>query len=97
MRYYFLRLLSVTKRALGYLMSQIAKAYNRLGETINAGIIKEEAKIEQLKQRNIDRAKQAVVDAARVVLEAEKNVDVVATKESDKAHKKLVKLNTKVQ
>lgn len=97
MRYYFLRLLSVTKRALGYLMSQIAKAYNYLGTAISAGIAKEEQKIEDLKQRKINRAKEMVVIAAQVVLKAEAEVSEVEKTEQVKAHNKLVKLNTKVQ
>lgn len=97
MRYYFLRLLSLLKRALGYLMTKTAAAYNKLGAFIASGIVKEEAKIEDLKQRNINKAKQDVVVAAQRVIELEQNVGAVAAKETEKADNKLFKLKTKVQ
>lgn len=97
MRYYILRMLSLLKLALGELMSKIASIYNKLGNIISEGVLLEEQKIKELQQKNVDKAKELVVVAAKVVLEAEKNVSVVEEKEAIKAHDKLVKLNTKVQ
>lgn len=97
MRYYFLRLLSLLKRALGYLTTKIAQLYNYLGNVITTGIEKETQKIEDLKQRNINKAKQDVVNAALRVIELESNVDNVISREEDKAFSKTVKLKTKVK
>lgn len=96
MRYYFLRLLSLLKRTLGYLTTKIAQLYNYLGRVIASGVEKETTKIEVLKQRNIDKAKQDVVNAALRVIELEVNVDNVISREEDKAFSKTVKLKTKV-
>ena len=97
MRYYFLRLLSLLKRALGYLTTKIAQLYNYIGAVITAGVVKETAKIEDLKNKNIDKAKKDVINAALRVIELEANVGAVEVREEDKADTKLFKLKTKVK
>ena len=78
-------------------MTKVAELYNYLNKVIHNGIDKETAKIEGLKERNINKAKEAVVLAAQRVVELDAKVEEVVSKETAKTDAKLFKLKTKVQ
>lgn len=96
MRYYFLRFLSLLKTTLGYIMSKIAKLYNKLGDIIKTGVEKETVRIVTNKEKAIKSAKVDVIVAAQHVIELEQRVTEVTAQEKEKAEVKLFKLKTKV-
>lgn len=95
--YYYLRLLSTIKSALGYLTTRIAFLYTKLGAYIASCVDAQITKIEEVKDRNINKAKEDVIIAAQRVVELEQAVGEVAQKERDNADNKIFKLKTKVQ
>lgn len=94
--YYYLRTLSFIKAGLGSLTGFFARSFVATGAVIERGKQKEVQKIEAVQKKEVDTAKQLVVQAAQRVVQLEQNVQKVEQQSSDKAHKKIVKLQTKV-
>ena len=77
--------------------TRVAFLYTRLGAYIASRVDVQITNIEEIKDRNINKAKEDVIIAAQRVVELEQAVGEVAQKERDNADNKIFKLKTKVQ
>ena len=97
MRYYYLRLLSLIKRAVGGLTNLLLSFYNKINASIIDGMTKERTKIDAFKEKHVRKAQAELEYYAAHLLELQANLPKVEEDIAVKAHAKLVKLETKVK